>query len=857
MLASALILLYGSAGLAQPAPSATVPVYPQEAKDAGIEGSVVVLLHRDEQGNVLSVDVVQPVHPLLDAAAVDAARRLVLPLELGRDVQYRFDFYLGSTEVGGPGPASLHGTVVDPDGLAIPRATVTLRRTDEAGHDPIVRTTSSSGRFDVEFLPPGDWDLEVVLSGTAAQHYAIEAQAGDALTSDFVLVPDDALEVVVYAARATWREVDRGEMTANEAPETGVYTLTRRDIEATPGSLEDVTRAAHALPGVVSDGDLLAGFRVRGGETTDVVFQLDRVPLENPFHLAGFNSIFNPDMIDEVTFYAGAAPAEMPTSTSAVMSVVSWDGSPREPGGGLDGALDLSASSARALLMGPIDRDEHFTIALAARRTYLEGYLQVLEWVNLVDSAFAAPEFTELSARAAWRPNDRHRVMLSAVYAGDSLAVVDSEDESVISVDGSFVLANHVTLVSLDHRLLLPSGASWQTTGAWVGDTGFQERTIGGDFRRDDTFGRAFLRTDLDVPLDERLRFQAGADASSLHSASTGNLTDSRSFPTWGQAGIAPFDFPEADVDAEAGWAESNTYVQGRWDGPVRLRAGVRETWAGLRGQWLTSPSAGLSVPLPTGTIPKVTFGLYHRVERDATRLDADFGNPELDAETAAQLVVGVDQAFPLPGMASGGLARIEVYDIELSDLVVTPDDPARIAAGTDFTNAGTGRNQGLDAMVVARQGRWNLQATYSLLFTTRTNPLNTIWPQTIAPAQDQRHTASVAGDLALSAHWRATARYTFHSGRPVSTVVPVDDEHVALTCLNCDRLGPLHQLDLRAEWRRAYRRYRLSFYAEILNVGNIQSDFLPIQDVIDGELSTTMFRHLPMRPFLGLRLDF
>ncbi len=61
----------------------------------------------------------------------------------------------------------------------------------------------------------------------------------------------------------------------------------------------------------------------------------------------------------------------------------------------------------------------------------------------------------------------------------------------------------------------------------------------------------------------------------------------------------------------------------------------------------------------------------------------------------------------------------------------------------------------------------------------------------------------------------------------------------------------------MRAEWRRAYRKYRLTFYMELLNVGNIQSNFLPIHDVIDGELSTTMLNHLPMRPFLGLRADF
>ncbi|MCA9567823.1 MAG: TonB family protein [Myxococcales bacterium] len=881
MIALLALLVAGAAETTPPRLVADVrATYPPDARERGLQGIVELRLTVDATGTVTDAVVVRSPHPELDPAALAAARQLrFAPATVdgepaGAEVGYRFVFSLGSSEEGGIArPATLHGTVEDADGLELPGATITARRADGTG-EPITRTGSAAGRFDLPFLPPGVWLVEIAREGFEAGVFEVTLGPGETLESAFTLTPEDALEVVVWASRRTWREVDRGELVADAGTVTGVYELTRRDIESTPGSLEDVARATHALPGVVSDGDMLAGFHVRGGQQDEVVYLLDRVPLENPFHLAGFNSLFNPDMIDGVRFFAGAAPANVPSGTSAVMDVTTWDGAPREPGGGLDGAVDLSASSARVFLMGPLDDDERFTFALAARRTYMEGYFQVLKWANVIDNAFAAPEFSELSARAAWRPDSRTRVMVSALRSSDSLALVDSEDDSLVNFSGAFELKNGLTLLSADHRYVTPDGLSWQTTVARTWDRSFQRRDLAGTVERTTRLSRSFVRTDGVVPITEHSRVKVGGDASRFQLAASGDLEDNRLLPTWTQAGIADFGFELARVDnAPDPWTEANLYAEAEIEAPlgqpvtrrgrtlqpaIKLRAGTRVQYAGLTGEILPSPRAGIAVPLPTGTIPKVSLGHYQQVMRDPIKLADGYGSPDLRASRARHLVVGVDQAIPLPGEGTGGLLRVEAYRIALTDLVVTPDTPERLATAA-YTNDGTGLNRGVDVMAAARMGRFNGQLAYGLLFATRDNPTNRVWPTEVAPQQDQRHTLSIAGDYQLFAHWRMTARYAFHSGRPVSRV-DVDDplaETVRLTCLNCDRLGPTHQLDLRAEWRRAYERYRMTFYVEVLNVGNIQSDFLPIHDVIDGSLSTSMLRHLPMRPFLGLRADF
>ena len=50
------------------------PVYPQEALDQKIEGTVVANIHIDLKGNVVAVEIVESAHPLLDHAFYVAAK---------------------------------------------------------------------------------------------------------------------------------------------------------------------------------------------------------------------------------------------------------------------------------------------------------------------------------------------------------------------------------------------------------------------------------------------------------------------------------------------------------------------------------------------------------------------------------------------------------------------------------------------------------------------------------------------------------------------------------------------------------------------------------------------------------------
>lgn len=842
--------------------SSVSPTYPPEALADHVTGTVRLRLEVGVDGQVVLAEVVVGVRADLDAAALDAARQL--RFEPATDdagvpvpvvLEYAFSFGLRvQDEVGNRVPGSARVVVRDGDGLSVPGVRIEAR-----GPDGLVTQVEvgDDGKVVLPFLAAGPWRLWFHKPGFAPASVDLDITPGETRDIALELVPEGPREeIVVIGIRQRWREVERAARLPDPEPTTGVYELTRRDVESTPGALEDVNRAVHKLPGVASDGDVLASFSVRGFTSGEVVFLLDRVPLDNPYHLAGFNSIFNPDMLAAVRFHANAAPSAYPDTTSAVLDVSSWDGAPKDDRHDLDGSVDLSMSTARLLVMGPLTGDEQLTFAFAARRSYLESYFAAMQALDLLDSAIAAPEYDELSLRTAWRPGNQ-RFLLTLMRTSDHLALVDSDDSSRFTIDGTFELDDVVYLASLDHLTPLGEAGSLQSTLSVSTDDARMLRDFAGAVDRTTHRTQLFGRTDLSLPVGGDHLVSAGAAVNARRTRFDGPVDDIRTLPPWSARPLADFALGQLELSQSDFSPTLAGYLEHRYGGeatPFRTREGVRTTWVGRTGEVLISPSGGLSVPLASGTIPKLSGGLYHHVVEDPLVIDPEYGNPAIGAEKAANLVLGVDQGLPL---GQGGLLRVEGYYSWLWNLVVNPDDAAGVVEGAPYTNDGSGHNAGVDLMVATRFDRWQLVANAGWLHARRENPLATRFPTTYVPGHAQALTLGASAEWQVSPAWRATVRYEFHTGRPMSSVAVSGEDSVSLTGLNNTRLGPFHNVDLRVEWRKAFPRVRWSIYLEVLNATYFQSDFLPIVSVTDGVRTDSMLPHLPTRPFLGVRAEF
>ena len=68
-------------------------------------------------------------------------------------------------------------------------------------------------------------------------------------------------------------------------------------------SENDVLKAVQLLPGVQSAEGASTGFYVRGGSSDQNLILLNDAVIYNPFHAAGFISIFNGDIVRDISIH--------------------------------------------------------------------------------------------------------------------------------------------------------------------------------------------------------------------------------------------------------------------------------------------------------------------------------------------------------------------------------------------------------------------------------------------------------------------------------------------------------------------------------------------------------------------------
>jgi TonB family protein len=449
------------------------PSYPEAAQAAGIEGTVHLQLTVTETGAVADVSVVGGPDALVDAAVAAVRQYRFEPARLGNEpvavrVDYRMTFALHHHE--GASAAMLLGRVNTALGSPIARARLAVV---EIGSTV---STEDDGSFLIDDLAAGRYTLEVSAPGYGRETRSVELEDAQAVTLEIVLWPQaTATYETVVSARRGRPEAERLPLALDPTPAVGRHRLTRRDIELTPGSLEDVSRTVQSLPGVVGEPGLLATFYVRGGDAEDVVFYLDGMPIENPFHLGGFASLFNPELIEKIELYAGLQPATYRSSLAGVLDIGYAEGDAQR----LEAVADLSMNTAKAQVSGPTGLDG-LSFLVTARRSYFEAYFALLREVGVVGRQFAAPDLGEYLAKATYR-RPRHIVNVTVLHATDGLSFVgDPDEEALVAFEGELHLRNVLTLASARREWDPSDDVSLRTATVLKAGAGvYTQRSIG------------------------------------------------------------------------------------------------------------------------------------------------------------------------------------------------------------------------------------------------------------------------------------------------------------------------------------------------------------------------------------------
>ncbi len=161
--------------------------------------------------------------------------------------------------------------------------------------------------------------------------------------------------------------------------------LTSKTIKKLPsvGGEPDLVQYLQVLPGVIFTGDQGGQLYIRGGSPIQNKVLLDGMTIYNPFHTIGLFSIFETEVIKNVSVYSGGFGAEYGGRVSSVIDVTTREGNKKR----VSARASVSPFMTRFLVEGPIKKMDNLgassSYIFTSKYSYLDKTSKVVyPWVE-------------------------------------------------------------------------------------------------------------------------------------------------------------------------------------------------------------------------------------------------------------------------------------------------------------------------------------------------------------------------------------------------------------------------------------------------------------------------------------------
>ncbi len=813
--------------------------YPEEARAEGVEGSVRLALTVDENGRVADVEVLRPAGHGFDEAAVAAARQLRFepardaegPVAVVIEFEYRFSLRAREGDEGAA-PVDLAGLILDgTSGAPLPGVRVSVE--GPAGFTAET-TTDADGRWALRGVPPGGVTVRAALAGHEPGTVSTEVVEGQRTDVTLRLDPEggdadaDETIVVVY-----------------EAPETVVtrHTISIDDIRRVPGTFGDPVRVIQSLPGAARAPFGTGMLVIRGANPEDSAVYIDGVRVPLIYHLGGYESVINPDLVDSVDYLPGGYGARYGRSTGGVVDVRTRTDYPDR----LHGSWSTDLLDSGGLLAGRVGRRGRVGVMAAGRRSYIDAILPAFTR----DSGFTVkPRWYDYQLRVdridpetGTIPEDRDELglfvfgfqdLLQASTPADVAQGTDPDTQGDLGTTYSThrAVLHHAHDFRSDLRLETSLSFGVDGSSFLLGDT----------FRVDNRTVTATARSALIWSPGAALEVEPGLDfigGTWAFEASLpfdpGSLADYDPIgerEPWSASGRGTLWTPDLYVEARVRpLADRDRLLLVPGVRLATLVVGAADREGPMLGP-LTDLDPRLAVrvlALPQGTF-KAGAGVYHQppMPFEAWRPE---GRVELGQERATSYEIGWEQRF---GPAVD--ADLSLFYRAMDDLIVSNPD---FASTTDafFRNQGIGRAYGAELILRhARTDRFFGWVSYTLSRSERNDDPGAsrglLRGDDLSEGGwylfdfDQTHILTAVAGYSLPHDFEVSGRVQYVTGNPYTPysggVYDVDQDFwfpYATGAYNSERMPDFFALDLRASRLFAFRRWQLEAYLDLLNL--------------------------------------
>jgi len=786
--------------------------YPAEAESERIEGSVGLLIEIDETGAVSHVEVDTPAGHGFDEAALEAAKQFVFspaedeygPVPVLIEFAYGFALDAAPEEPEAPPvelPINLDGTLTE-KGTRQPLAAfeVTLPDLEMSAE------SDANGKFFFRGVPVGTHRVKVARPGFDLIERTIEITEGEAVSLALWLrnqsYREDALVGTYERAR---EEITR-------------RTLTVEEVRRVPGSFGDPVRVIQSLPGAARSPFGTGFLIIRGANPEDSGVYVDGIRIPLIYHLGGYVSVLNADLIEAVDYLPGGFGVQYGRSTGGVIDVRTKREYPEHTI--INWSTDILDSGG--LVQGRTGKNDNIGFAFAGRRSYIDAILPLF----YRDSGFIAkPRWFDYQAKlAALGTNDTLELF---VFGFQDLLLLGTPDD--VSQGTQRTTQGDVKNLYGTHRIMFTwehafnEQFSFRAIPSLGQDVALFE--LGADWLLETTQWMLETRAELDWTPNDAVTVTAGADY-------IGVQTDFRlEFP------INPDSLVDYDPLSELEpWAISDTvlghtpafYLDTKWrplpnKDRLLIRPGIRlNSYSIVDGASSQSwdPRLAFRYGLLENSAIKASAGVYQQPPQPFEIYDAGGHALNLDYERAKSVTVGFEQRFtPLLH------ADIEFFHKDLDQLIVQNQS----FAGFDddlYSNDGIGRVRGMELMVKHDPGgRFFGWVSYTLSESERNDQPDDPDSEWYPFEFDQPHILIAVAGWTLPYDLEFSGRFQYVSGNPFTPyengVYDIDTDSYTpyqTADYNSYRMPAYQALDLRVEKLFTFNQWQLSVYCDFLN---------------------------------------
>jgi TonB family protein len=768
--------------------------YPASALAEGKGARVVLDLVLDDQGQVEEANVLQSGGPAFDEAAITAVYQFVFsPAEIDgtpASVRLQYEYVFA--------PKTVVEVVDAPTDTAV--GALTGRLLEKGTRKPLVGLRVVLEGIDREAFSDakGVFRFDDVPAGEVSVF--VDDEIYESIVDTETVEAGQLTDVLYYVEKTGFDEDSVTVVGRRPRKEVTRRTLSVQEIRTIPGTSGDALKVVQNLPGAARIPFGAGNIILRGGGLSQAF--VDAMPIPAAFHFGGLRSTIASALIETIDVYPGNFDVEYGRINGGVVDVRL-----RAPASdGFHGYIEADVFDAGFMVEGPIA--EHHSIAIAGRRSYIDGVLAFVIPDDAPTQFTTAPRYYDGQILYEYK-RGKNRVRGLLYGSNDKIVATIKEPPDtnpLISGNASF------------EQSFLGGQVQWERriNEQWSNDAQFsyylQPIEAGvGPFGFELNVHVLTLRDKLNYKLSETLELTAGVDTDlvigDVNGSGGGPPSEGENRGSGANQTIKSFD-QGFRFTTPALWLRADWKV-----GPVQIVPGMRAEYFGAVEALELQPRLTVRYQLAEPWVVKGGVGMFAEQVNGAFTSN-DLGNPNLDVESSVHYSLGVEHSFT------------EALSLDVTGFYKTIDDMVRpIATEPNYVNSGIGRAYGLEVLLrhelTERFYGW---VAYTLMRSERRDAPGEDWR---VFDSDQTHNLVVIGQYKLTPTWQFGLRWRYVTGNPTTPVVGgifnansgTYDQRYGEN--NSTRLDDFHQLDLRIDKLWTFDTWQLVTYLEVQNVYN------------------------------------